>query len=74
MTDKPIECFRLKGEGANNLMVGDTITVTGELLKYDNKTETGKVEFNSGCTLDSYTANGNGGNTDTPDTPDTPDT
>ena len=51
MTDKPIECFRLKGEGANNLMVGDTITVTGELLKYDNKSETGKVEFNAGCTL-----------------------
>ena len=53
MTDKPIECFRLKGEGIENLMVGDTITVTGELLKYDNKTETGKVEFNAGCTLDS---------------------
>ena len=53
MTDKPIECFRLKGEGANNLMVGDTITVTGELLKYNNNTETGKVEFNAGCTLDS---------------------
>ena len=53
MTDKPIECFRLKGEGIENLMIGDTITVTGELLKYDNKTETGKVEFNAGCTLDS---------------------
>ncbi len=51
MTDKPIECFRLSGEGANNLMVGDTITVTGEILKYDNKTENGKVEFNAGCTL-----------------------
>lgn len=51
MNDKPIECFRLKGEGANALAVGDTITVTGELLKYDNKTETGKVEFNAGCTL-----------------------
>ena len=51
MTDKPIECFRLKGEGAKNLMVGDTITVTGEILKYDNKSETGKVEFNAGCTL-----------------------
>ena len=51
MTDKPIECFRLKGDGANKLAVGDTITVTGELLKYDNKTETGKVEFNAGCTL-----------------------
>ncbi len=53
MTDKPIECYRLTGEGAKNLMVGDTITVTGEILKYDNKTETGKVEFNAGCTLDS---------------------
>ena len=51
MTDKPIECYRLTGEGAKNLMVGDTITVTGEILKYDNKTETGKVEFNTGCTL-----------------------
>ena len=51
MEDKPIECFRLKGDGANKLAVGDTITVTGELLKYDNKSETGKVEFNAGCTL-----------------------
>ena len=51
MEDKPIECFRLTGEGAKNLMVGDTITVTGELLKYNNNTETGKVEFNAGCTL-----------------------
>ena len=51
MTDKPIECFRLKGDGANALAVGDTITVTGEILKYDNKTETGKVEFNAGCVL-----------------------
>ena len=51
MEDKPIECFRLKGEGIENLTVGDTITVNGELLKYNNNTETGKVEFNAGCTL-----------------------
>ena len=56
MTDKPIECFRLKGDGIKNLEVGNTITVTGELLKYDNKSETGKVEFNAGCTLDSSDA------------------
>ena len=56
MTDKPIECFRMKGEGIENLEVGNTITVTGELLKYDNKSETGKVEFNAGCTLDSSNA------------------
>ena len=49
--DKPIQAFRLKGEGAEGLAVGDTITVTGELINYDNKTETGKVEFNSGCTV-----------------------
>ena len=56
MTDKPIECFRLKGEGAKNLEVGNTITVSGQILKYDNKTETGKVEFNTGCTLVSSNA------------------
>ena len=69
MTDKPIECFRLKGEGANTLAVGDTITVTGELLKYNNNTETGKVEFNAGCTLDSGNGSGNGGNNGGNDTP-----
>ncbi len=51
MTDKPIECFRLKGEGANNLEVGNTITVKGKLTKYNNNTETGKVEFDAGCVL-----------------------
>lgn len=56
--DKPIECFRLKGDGADVIAVGDTITVTGSILKYDNKSETGKVEFNSGCTLDSYKSAG----------------
>ncbi len=56
MTDKPIECFRLKGEGIENLEVGDTITVSGQIIKYDNKTETGKVEFNTGCTLVSSNA------------------
>ncbi len=56
MTDKPIECFRLKGEGIENLEVGDTITVSGQIIKYDNKTENGKVEFNTGCTLVSSNA------------------
>ena len=56
MADKPIECFRLKGEGAKNLEIGNTITVSGQILKYDNKSETGKVEFNAGCTLVSSNA------------------
>ncbi len=60
MTDKAIECYRLKGEGADVIKVGDTITVTGTLKNYN-----GKVEFDSGCTLDSYVA-GEGGEVETP--------
>ena len=44
--DKPVQCFRLKGAGADTIGVGDTITVTGTLKNYN-----GTVEFNSGCTL-----------------------
>ena len=42
--DKPIQCYRLSGEGADGLAVGDTITVTGTLKNY-----MGKVEFDQGC-------------------------
>ena len=45
--DQPIECFRMKGTGADTLAVDDTITVTGELINYS-----GTIEFTSGCTLD----------------------
>ncbi|MBQ2939223.1 MAG: OB-fold nucleic acid binding domain-containing protein, partial [Clostridia bacterium] len=58
MTEYPIECYRLKGDGADKIKKGDTITVKGELLKYDNGTDEGKVEFNSGCVLVSYKATG----------------
>ena len=44
--DKPIQCFRLKGDGARDLRQGDVITVTGYLLNYN-----GKIEFDAGCTL-----------------------
>lgn len=47
--DKPIQCFRLKGTGADVIAVGDTITVTGDIKNYN-----GTIEFNAGCTLDSY--------------------
>ena len=43
----PIMCYRLKGEGAKDLAVGQTITVTGTLKNYK-----GTIEFDSGCTLD----------------------
>ncbi len=45
--DKPIECYRLAGEGADTITVEDTITVTGILTNYN-----GKIEFAQGCTLD----------------------
>ncbi len=52
MKDKPIQCFRLKGTDAEKLGVGDEITVTGTLKNYN-----GKIEFDAGCTLDSYKDN-----------------
>ena len=52
--DKPIVCFRLKGEGAKELAIGDTVTVTGTLKNYY-----GTVEFDAGCTLDAVVKGGN---------------
>ena len=49
LADKPIQCFRLKGTGADVIGVGDTITVTGNIKNYN-----GTIEFDSGCSLDSY--------------------
>ena len=51
--DKPIKCYRLKGEGADRLAVGDVITVTGILMNYN-----GTVEFSQGCTLDAIVSGG----------------
>ena len=46
MADKPIMCYRLKGEGADSLAVGDKITVIGILKNYK-----GTIEFDAGCEL-----------------------
>ena len=46
LEDYPIMCYRLKGEGAADLQVGDTITVTGVLKNYK-----GTIEFDAGCVL-----------------------
>ena len=51
--DKPIKCYRLKGEGADRIAEGDVITVTGILMKYN-----GVVEFAQGCTLDAIVSGG----------------
>ena len=47
LEDYKVQCYRLSGEGAENLAVGDTITVTGTLKNYK-----GTIEFDKGCTLD----------------------
>ncbi len=41
---KTIECYRLKGEGVEDLAIGDTITVTGTIKNYN-----GTIEFDAGC-------------------------
>lgn len=43
---KTIQCFRMKGTGADAIKVDDRITVTGTIINYD-----GTVEFNAGCTF-----------------------
>lgn len=58
-TDKPIQCFRMKGDDASNVKVGDTITVTGTLTNYN-----GTIEFGAGCTLDKLVAGTGSDNTD----------
>ena len=44
--DKPIKCYRLAGDGADGLAVGDTITVTGIIANYQ-----GTIEFEQGCVV-----------------------
>ena len=47
--EQPIQCYRLKGEGAKDLKVGDAITVEGILKNYK-----GTYEFDAGCVLVGY--------------------
>lgn len=47
MTDKPVQCFRMKGTDAEKLAANDTITVTGTLKNYG-----GTIEFDANCSLD----------------------
>ena len=49
LADQPIQCYRLSGEGAENLQVGDAITVEGILKNYK-----GTIEFDKGCVLVGY--------------------
>ena len=47
IADKDIQCYRLKGTGADTLTVGQTIVVSGIITNFN-----GTIEFNAGCTLD----------------------
>lgn len=47
--DQPIMCYRLSGEGAKDLKVGDAITVEGQFTNYK-----GTIEYNKGCVLVGY--------------------
>lgn len=51
--DKPVRCYRIKGDGADKIGVGDTITVTGELTHFVN-TNNNVYEFKADSTLDSW--------------------
>ena len=51
-TDKPIMCYRLKGEGADVIKIGDVITVTGIITNYVDKNNVSTIEFTSGCKID----------------------
>ena len=42
----PIQCYRLSGEGADKLAVGDEIAVIGTIKNYK-----GTIEFDKGCKL-----------------------
>ena len=46
LTEQPIQCYRLEGEGADALAVGDVISVTGLIKNYE-----GTIEFDAGCTF-----------------------
>lgn len=51
LTDKPIKCYRLKGDDAETVGVADVITVTGTIKNYN-----GTIEFDTGCTFVTVTA------------------
>ncbi len=56
-TARPMMCYRLKGDGAKGLAIGDVITVTGSIKNYN-----GTVEFDAGCTLIAGGKEDEGGN------------
>ncbi len=48
---KELKCYRMKGDGADALKVGDVITVTGIIKNYQHSSGDCEVEFDAGCTF-----------------------
>ncbi|MBQ7798968.1 MAG: hypothetical protein IJ370_00595 [Oscillospiraceae bacterium] len=46
-----LKCYRMKGEGAENLKVGDTIAVSGVIKNYVHSSGDNEIEFDAGCTF-----------------------
>ncbi len=46
LKDKPVLCYRMKGDGAATVKVGDLITVEGNLKRYKSD-----FQLNQGCTM-----------------------
>lgn len=55
---RSVKCYRLSGTGADKLKIGDTITVTGELVKfaYADSLDNWIYEFKAGCTVSNIVA------------------
>ena len=49
MEEYPIKCYRLSGEGADVVKIGDTVAVSGFISNFN-----GTIEFIEGCSIDSY--------------------
>ncbi len=68
--DKPVYCYGIVGGDVDSVRIGDVVTVSGSLKRYDGSTAT-YYEFDNGCTLDKWLSNwkdedndGNDGDTD----------
>lgn len=48
---KELKCYRMKGDGADALKVGDVITVTGIIKNFQHSSGDCEVEFDAGCTF-----------------------
>ncbi len=49
--NQELTCYRLRGDGAENLKVGDVITVTGRIKNYLHSNGDCEIEFDQGCTF-----------------------